>query len=138
MPTWQARLYLGFERRSPIVGFVYPELGLGVGLIGETTTGGSSAITSGPTALVSLLGGLRLDPGKPGGGHVSFFGGPAAVIGSGKGALGAEAGVAIGYRWRWLDLAVGTGFAYDPTREAGMDKLYTLGASIKIGPSVPR
>ena len=137
-PTWQARLYLGFERRSPIVGFVYPELGLGVGLIGETTTGGPSAITSGPSALVSLLGGLRLDPGKPGGGHLSFFGGPAVVMGSGKMAPGAEAGVALGYCWRWLDFSVDAGLAYDPTREAGMDRLFTLGASIRIGPSVPR
>lgn len=137
MPTWQARLYLGFERRSPIVGFVYPELGLGVGLIGETTTGGPNAITSGPSALVSLLGGLRLDPGKPGGGHVSFFGGPGVAMGSGKMAPGAEAGVALGYRWRWLDFSVDAGLAYDPTREAGMDRLFTLGASIRIGPSVP-
>lgn len=137
-PALHARLYVGLEKRGPILGFVHPSLGIGVGLIGESTTVEPSPPPSGPSALVSLLGGLRLDPGEPGGGHVSFFGGPAVAVGSGKKAIGAEAGVALGYRWRWLDFSVETGLAYDPTRETGMDRLFTLGASIKIGPSVPR
>ncbi len=85
-----------------------------------------------------MLAGLRLDPGRPGGIHLSFFGGPALAIGSGKKEIGAEAGMALGYRWRWLDLSVNAGKTDDPTREAGMDRLFTLGATLQIGPSVPR
>jgi hypothetical protein len=137
-PGPYARLYLGLEKRGPVLGFVHPPFGVGLGLSGETATGEPGAPPAGPSTLVSLLGGLRLDPGDVGDGHVSFFGGPAVAIGSGERAIGAEAGVAFGYRWRWLDFSLDAGLAYDPTREAGMDRLFTVGASIRIGPSVPR
>jgi len=130
------RLYVGLEKRGPVLSFICPFAGIGVGLIGETTTGEPGAIPSGTSTLVSLIGGLRLDPGMPGGGHLSFFGGPAVDFS--EKAIGAEAGVALGYRWRWLDFSVDAGYTYDPTREAGMDELFTLGVSVKIGPSVPR
>jgi hypothetical protein len=136
--TTYARLYLGLEKRGPVLSFVHPSLGIGVGLIGETTTAEPGAVPAGSTTLVSLLGGLRLDPGKPGGGYLSFFGGPALALGSGKEKIGAEAGAALGYRWRWLDISVNAGRTYDPTRAAGMDRLFTVGATLQIGPSVPR
>lgn len=44
----------------------------------------------------------------------------------------------LGCRWRWLDLSVNAGRTYDPTRAAGMDRLFTVGATLQIGPSVPR
>ncbi len=137
-PALYARLYVGLEKRGPILGFVHPSLGIGVGFIGETTSKEPGAIPTGTSTLFSLLAGIRLDPGKPGGGHISFFGGPAVAVGSGETAIGGEAAVSLGYRWRWLDFSLDAGIAYDPTREAGMDELYTLGAGIKIGPSVPR
>jgi hypothetical protein len=133
--TGYARLYLGMEKRGPVLSFVHPSLGIGFGLIGETTTGGPGAVSSGSSTLVSLLGGLRLDPGKVGGASVSFFGGPALI---GISSVGAEAGVALGYRWSWLDVSVDAGFDYDPTRETGMDKFFTLGASLRIGPRIMR
>lgn len=135
--TSYARLYLGLEKRGPVLSFVHPSLGIGVGLIGETT-GEAGAASAGSTTLVSLLGGLRFDPSKPGGGYLSFFGGPALALGSGKEKIGYEAGAALGYRWRWLDFSVNAGRTYDPTREAGMDRLFTVGATLQIGPSVPR
>ncbi len=135
--TTYARLYLGLEKRGPVLSFVHPSLGVGVGLIGEAT-GEAGAAPAGATTLVSLLGGLRFDPSKPGGGYLSFFGGPALALGSGKEKIGYEAGAAFGYRWRWLDLSVNAGRTYDPTREAGMDRLFTVGATLQIGPSVPR
>jgi hypothetical protein len=136
-PTWEAHLYLGLEKRGPVLSFIHPSLGIGIGLIGESSTGAPEAIPAGTSGLFSLLGGLRLDPGQPGGGYISFFGGPAVVLGSGKTGVGGEAGTALGYRWRWLDLSLDAGVDYDPTREAGMGRFFTLGASIKIGPSVP-
>lgn len=136
-PTWQARLYLGLEKRGPILGFVHPSLGVGLGLIGEAINRDAETVT-GTSALGSLLAGVRLDPGDPGGGSVSFFAGPSIALGSGNVGLGAEAGVAFGYRWSWLDVSLDAGLTYDPTREVGMDRLLTVGATIRIGPSIPR
>lgn len=134
-PTWMARLYVGLERQSPVLGFVHPSLGIGVGLIGEATTGRPESTPAGTSTLVSVLAGLRLDPGGPGGGNVSLFGGPGIAVGSGRDVgVGGEAGVALGYRWRWLDVSVGAGLAYDPTREADLRGMYTVGTTIKIGP----
>jgi hypothetical protein len=137
-PTWQAHLYLGLEKRGPVLGIFHPSLGIGLGLIGETTTGQPGAVPTGTSALFSVLGGLRVDPGQPGGGYVSLFGGPSLAVRDGQRQLGAEAGFGIGYRWRWLDLSVDAGYDYDPTREAGINDYFTLGASIRFGPSVQR
>ncbi|HEV8579388.1 MAG TPA: DUF4157 domain-containing protein [Thermoanaerobaculia bacterium] len=134
-PTYYARLYLGLEKRGPVLGIFHPSLGIGFGLIGESTTGEPGALPSGPSTVTSVLAGLRLDPGKPGGASLSFFGGP-TMIGKARD-IGAEAGVALSYRWRWFDFSLDAGYDYDPTREAGMDKFFTLGASVKIGPRVP-
>jgi hypothetical protein len=134
-PTGYARLYLGLEKRGPVLGIFHPSLGIGVGLIGETTTGGPAAVTAGPSTIYSLLAGVRLDPGGPGGFSMSFFGGP--TLGKDR-AWGAEAGVALGYRWSVVDISLDAGYNYDPTREAGMDKLFTLGASLKFGPRIAR
>lgn len=136
--TQYGRLYIGLEKRGPVLGFIYPSFGLGVGLIGESMTRKPGAIPFGTSTLVSLLGGIRMDPGKAGGGHLSFFGGPAVVIGSAENAIGAEAGMALGYRWHWLDFSLEAGVAYDPTREAEINTMFTVGPSIRIGPSVPR
>jgi len=39
--------------------------------------------------------------------------------------LGAEAGFAVGYRWRWIDVSAGAGYTYDPVRAAGERGLVT-------------
>lgn len=141
--TWQARLYVGTEFQHPILGLVNPTIGIGLSLIGETTTGGPSPVTSSTSFLASLVGGFRLmdaRPGSTGGGYASFFGGPAIVIPSFQAGrsndvrLGAEAGVGIGYRWRWLDVSAGINYAYDPTREAGMEHLLLPNVSITFAP----
>lgn len=144
-PTWQARLYLGTEFQNPVLGLFNPTIGIGLSVIGETTTGSTSPITSPPSLLASLVGGFRLTdarPGSAGSGYASFFGGPsiAVVLGTsstGRASsvrLGAEAGVAIGYRWRWLDVSAGVNYAYDPTREAGMEHLLIPNVSITFAP----
>ncbi len=141
--TWQARLYVGTEFQHPILGLVNPTVGVGLSLIGETTTGGPLPVTSPTSFLASLVGGFRLmdaRPGAAGGGYASFFGGPAIVIPSFQAGrsndvrLGAEAGVGIGYRWRWLDVSAGINYAYDPTREAGMEHLLLPNVSITFAP----
>jgi hypothetical protein len=135
--TWHARLYLGAELQHPVLGIFSPTLGIGLSVIGETTTGGPSPVTSASSMLTSLLPGVRIGdprPGAAGGGYASFFGGPSLAVGLSSTELGAEAGVALGYRWRWLDVSAGIGYAYDPTREAGMEHLVTLGASVSFVP----
>lgn len=144
-PTWQARLYLGTEFQNPVLGLFNPTIGIGVSLIGETTTGGPSPITSPPSLLASLVGGFRLTdprPGSAGGGYASFFGGPSIIVPLGSSTtgrpsnvrIGAEAGVGIGYRWRWLDVSAGVSYAYDPTREAGMEHLLIPNVSLTFAP----
>jgi Domain of unknown function (DUF4157) len=141
--TWQARLYLGTEFQNPVLGIFNPTIGIGLSLIGETTTGGRSPVTSSASFLASLVAGFRLmdaRPGSAGGGYASFFGGPALAIGGSSASgnsgveLGAEAGVGIGYRWRWLDVSAGVSYAYDPTREAGMEHLLMPNLSITFAP----
>ena len=141
--TWQARLYFGTEFQNPVLGVFNPTIGIGLSLIGETSTGGTSAITSPPSFLASLVGGFRLTdprPGSAGSGYASFFGGPAIVVpfpaagSSGDVRIGADAGMAIGYRWRWLDVSVGVNYAYDPTRKAGMEHLFIPNLSITFAP----
>jgi Domain of unknown function (DUF4157) len=125
---WQARLYFGAELQHPVLGIFNPTLGIGLGLIGATTSaeaGPKSVTAPSLSVLVSLLPGFRLTnprPGPAGSGYAQFFGGPAVAVGDTTG-VGAEAGVAVGYRWRWLDFSAGVGYAYDPTRAAGMQHL---------------
>ena len=144
-PTWQARLYFGTEFQNPVLGLFNPTIGIGLSVIGETTLGSPSVITSPPSLLTSVVGGFRLTdarPGAVGGGYASFFGGPAIAVALGTSStgrarsvrLGADAGVAMGYRWRWLDVSAGVNYAYDPTREAGMEHLLIPNVSITFAP----
>jgi hypothetical protein len=139
--TWQANLYLGAELQHPVLGLFSPTLGLGFTLIGEST-GEPGGAPSGTSLLTSLRLGARLSdprPGGAGGGYFSVFGGPALAVewseppGGGTGPrrsppgvrLGAEAGFAVGYRWRWIDVSAGAGYLYDPVRAAGERGLVT-------------
>jgi len=135
--TLQARLYIGTAKRDrAILQIFYPELRLGMGLIGETSSTGPTALSTGPSAIMSLLAGIRIDPGKPGGDYVSFFGGPSLAVSSGDRGIGAEAGMAFGWRWRWIGLSANVGYIYDPTREGG-GEMFTLGAGVELGPTKP-
>jgi hypothetical protein len=135
--TWYARYYTGVGFQHPVLGFVNPTLGIGISVIGESTTEAEPQ-TTGPTELLSVLGGVHIAdprPGAGGAGHFSLFGGPALAINPVSEtpvALGAEAGVGIGYRWRWLDVAVGVGYTWDPTRAAGMEHVTTAGAGFTL------
>jgi hypothetical protein len=136
-PAWIARFYVGLEKR--VVGVVHPSLGLGYALIGESVSGKPGAVPSSTTtSLTSVLLGLRVDPGLPGGGYVSASGGPALALGNKTAGIGAEVGVALGLRWRILDISLDAGISYDPTREAGLETNYTVAATIRIGRGVPR
>ncbi len=150
--SWQARLYMGSELQHPILGMFNPTLGVGFSVIGETATQGLSPITAGPTLLTSLLAGVRISdprPGAAGQGYASFFGGPALALGTeptpatgirplpfSVTRVGAEAGAAIGYRWRWLDVSAGFGYIYDPTREEGMEHLYSASFGLMFTPEI--
>ncbi|TXI20857.1 MAG: DUF4157 domain-containing protein [Nitrosomonas sp.] len=139
--TWQARLYIGAEFQHPVLSIFNPTLGLGMSFIGETTIPGTAPISSPPNFILSLLPGIRIGaprPGAAGGIYASFFGGPsialsADVSGSQVG-VGADAGTALGYRWQWLDVSGGVGYAYDPTRREGMEHLFTIGVGVTFIP----
>ena len=134
--TWQARLYVGAAKRDkPILRVFYPEFKLGVTLIGEAT--GKSGSEVGPSAITSLVAGLRIDPGQRGGAYLSFHGGPALAVSNGEKALGAEAGFAIGHRWRWIGYSANLGYIRDPTREEGAENQLTLGLGVEVGPDKP-
>lgn len=134
--TWQAKLYVGAsQRQRPLLNVFYPEFKLGVTLIGESVSPGGSEID--PTAVASLAPGIRIDPGEAGGAYVSFFGGPALAIGKGNIAIGQEAGVAFGTRWRWIGVAANVSYVSDPTRPEGVDKMLHFGIGVELGPSRP-
>ncbi|HET6393386.1 MAG TPA: DUF4157 domain-containing protein [Blastococcus sp.] len=134
--TWYARLYVGTEFQHPRLSVYNPTLGLGMTLIGQPDTAG--AVAPIPSLVYSLLPGVRIGPPRPGAagsGYASFFGGPSLVIGETGMALGAEAGAAVGYRWRWLDVSTNLGYFYDPTRrERGGENLLTVGATVTFTP----
>jgi len=137
--TWQARLYVGASQRErPLLNVLYPELRLGVTLIGQQDTGRPGGETVGPSAIASLVAGIRIDPGRPGGPHISVLGGPALAMGGGGTAVGAEAGLSIGHRWRWIGYSANVGYVRDPTRGAGMGDQLTFGLGVELGPDKPQ
>ena len=135
--TWEGRLYLGIEFQHPVLRIFNPTLGLGFSFIGNPDPGVAGALPPAPTFLTSLVGGVRVAdprPGGAGGPYLSLFGGPALAVGTSKSAIGAEAGVGLGYRWRCLDLSVGAGLVHDPTREPGRQNLVPITAQLTFTP----
>jgi hypothetical protein len=136
--TWQARLYGGTEFQHPVLGVFSPTLGVGLTLIGDPQPS-TPRVTPTPSLLASLVVGLRIGESRPGARpapYVSFFGGPALATGRNI-EVGAEAGVAWGFRWRWVDISAGIGYTYDPVRAAGLDPhLLTGGVSLTFVPWV--
>ena len=134
--TWQAKLYVGAsQRQRPLLTVFYPEFKLGVTLIGEAVSPGGSEID--PSAVASLTPGIRIDPGEAGGPYVSFFGGPALAIGKGNIAIGQEAGVTFGTRWRWVGVTANISYISDPTRPEGADQMLQFGIGVELGPNRP-
>jgi hypothetical protein len=133
--TWQARVYLGTELQHPVLRIFNPTIGVGLSLIGNPGPGVSAGIPPTATFLASLVAGVRIAhprPGSAGGPYLSLFGGPALAVGTTKTDIGAEAGVGLGYRWRWLDVSVGAALVHDPTREAGRQNLVPIAGQIAI------
>jgi uncharacterized protein DUF4157 len=131
-----ARLYAGVEKRGPILSLVRPSLGLGLSIIGDPESDATGELVSGSGVLASLMGALRFDPGETGGIYFSLGGGAGAVFGRGGVHRGYEVGAKFGFRWSIYDVSLDAGINYDPTRAAGEQKLYTLGATLQIAPKV--
>ncbi|MGB7539421.1 MAG: DUF4157 domain-containing protein, partial [Anaerolineales bacterium] len=138
--TWQGSLHLDMEFQHPLLGFFNPTLGIGIAMIGETTPSSQPYLSSPLSALYSLLVGFRIEnprPGASGGLYLSLFGGPSLDIQSGGATfLGAEAGMALGYRWRFLDISTGVSYAYDPSRLSGMQNLLLSGVYLSFIPGI--
>jgi Domain of unknown function (DUF4157)/Lysine-specific metallo-endopeptidase len=138
--TWHVRAAMTAELQHPVLGLFSPTLGLSMTLIGAPETSGSrsSGVSNTASLVTSLIGGIRIGdprPGPAGGGYVSFFGGPALSTNTTI-EVGAEAGVALGYRWRWLDLSAGAGYTYSPASPPGLEHIGTATFSITVTPFV--
>ncbi len=120
--TWHARVYLGGELQTPILGVVNPTLGVGMSLVGDPVTRTPGTFQPTSTMLTSILLGVRI--GSPSGSpYLSLSGGPSLASGA-KLDLGGEAGVAFGYRWKVLDVSLRTSYLYDPTRVSGARNIF--------------
>jgi Domain of unknown function (DUF4157) len=137
--TWHVRGAVTSEFQHPVLGMFSPTLGLSMTLIGAPTVEGAGPRQTNTASLVtSLLAGIRIHnprPGSAGGGYVSFFGGPSLSMNETID-VGAEAGVALGYRWRWLDVSAGAGYIYSPASPRGLEHIGTGTFSITITPFV--
>ena len=122
-PTGYARLYVGVESAGLILSIFRPALGIGLSIIGEPTGAEPGGASPGTSTLLSLMGALRFDPGKDGGVYFSIGGGSGLVFGSGGVHRGYEVGAKLGYRWHIYDISLDAGMNYDPTRDAGQEKL---------------
>ncbi|MFO0993624.1 MAG: DUF4157 domain-containing protein [Hyphomicrobiales bacterium] len=134
--TGYARLYLGIEKRGPVLGIFRPSLGIGVSIIGVPLAGQGAGSTPGTSTFLSLMSALRFDPGKEGGAYLSLDGGAEIAPGTDKPRLGYALGARLGYRWHIYDVSFGAGTEYDPTRNAGEERFYTLGATFQIAPKI--
>ena len=133
-PASYFRLYLGLEKRRPIVSFVDASLGFGASFIGEPVGGEPSTAPSGQSALVSLIGALRFDPGKMGGGYFSTSLGIGVPWGEKE--IGGVVGLGGGYRWHKYDVSLNAGIDYNPTRNRGEETMFTLSASFTYAQKV--
>ncbi len=123
--TGYARVYAGVEKRGPILSFVRPSLGLGVSIIGDPESGAPGEASSGTGIIPSLIGALRIDPGKTGGLYFSLGGGAGVVFNRGDEHLGYEVGAKFGYRWSIYDVSFDAGINYDPNaRDRRGEALY--------------
>lgn len=137
--SWYARMnYANFEFQHPAIQLFNPNFGVSFTLLGESTSPTNPGITASTSLLTSLTAGFRITdprPGPSGGGYFSMWGGPALAFSPSSSnivGLGAEAGVAVGYRWRWLDASAGGIYFHDPTRPEGMRDILTLGPTLTI------
>jgi Domain of unknown function (DUF4157)/Lysine-specific metallo-endopeptidase len=135
-PTWYFHGTLGFEYQHPRLRLFNPSLSLGLTLIGEAENP-KTGVRGSQSTLLSVLGGLRFGPARrPGAGgslELSLFGGPAlSLTQPGSSDIGVVAGIAVGYRWRMLDVSVGAGYAYDPGRTPGLEHTATVGGTFTI------
>jgi hypothetical protein len=135
--TWYASLHFEGEIQHPRFRIFNPILGIGMNLIGESTTGGTAPVQSNSSLLYSLLGGVRIAdprPGEKGGAYLSLFGGPAVDMKNFN--LGAEVGVSGGYRWKRFGIEANLGYVYAPGRESGMQHVGTAGISVTFTPQL--
>jgi hypothetical protein len=130
------RVYVGTDKRRLILSQLSGSLGVGLSIIGESTTGESLGESSSTSYLLSLMSALRFDPGEQGGGYVSLFGGPEIALG--EKAVGYHLGTRVGVRFSVYDISLDAGIEYDPTRKNGQERLYTLGATFQVAPKVRR
>jgi hypothetical protein len=121
--TWAARLFIGTEMAHPVLGIVNPRIGLGFTVIGEELEPPTSPLLSPrPDFILSALVGLRLAdprPGPAGTGFATFEAGPSVILGRNI-RPGAELGVSIGYRWRFLEFSSRLGTIIDPNNREGL------------------
>ena len=131
---YYVRLYAGagFRPQRPILSIRDVSLGLGVSFIGESKTGEIGDIPASSSTLYTVLGALRIDPGKRGGVFFPVTGGIGLAQRGDTWRVGAEVGVGVGFHWYLFDVTANAGFTYDATQKAGMKDRYTLSAALNF------
>lgn len=129
------RFYTGFEKRRWIASYLDLSVGAAVSFIGETQNDNPQDISPSST-IFSLSTAVRLDPGKLGGRYLSVSGGLGLAKSGSDVGFAKEVAITGGVRWRLFDVSVTAGVNFDPTREAGVDKVYTLAATLSWSPKM--
>jgi hypothetical protein len=137
-PTWFTSFYAGREWQRPKLTLFNPGLGIGAVIVGES--GRSGQPTASRSALVNLVGSLRIgEPRRPGsrlGWEASLSAGLGAALvkdesDNVKASLGAELGVAAGYHWHLAAIKLGANYLYDSSRsDAQVKHLLTVGLTV--------
>ena len=132
---WFATEYLDVGFQHPVLHIFNPTLRISATALGVPQSRGRTPSTS---FAIGVLPGLRIENPRPSGANfnLSLFGGPALNIRSDlsgtKTALGAKAGIGVGFRWRWLGGGVGASYLRDPTAAPGARNLLQVGGQISF------
>lgn len=129
---WFASYYLDTTFQHPVLHVFNPTLRLSATAFGVPGSGTTPLVNE--AFLVGVLPGFRIEQPRPSGGtpSLSIFGGPSFSFRDGGSAVGAQAGLGIGYRWSFLDLSAGATYVHDPTAVAPARHLVQIGGSLSV------
>lgn len=134
--SWFFQAGFGREFQHPHIRLLHPTLGASLTLVGESVNQQTGATI--PKSLVgSVLGGFRIGtprrPGMGSGWQLTLQGGPALILNGSDLSIGATAGVAGGYRWRWAEISFGASHTLNPSRSADdLGGLTTIGGAFNM------
>ena len=132
---WAASFFVDTTVQHPVLHVFNPSLRMSMSIAGVPESG-DERTQSDTSLMLGVLPGLRIEDPRPDGGNfgLSLFGGPTVNFRTGLGgsetAIGAQAGIGVGYRWQWLDLGADATYMRDPTAAPDARNLVQVGATI--------